>query len=174
MRTAPSVRLAAMAALTLVLGSATTVPMTAAGEVGAPLAQVAVPVQQVLDPVAFALCTAEGPAAVQKCEVIGNPPTYQVPPGRRLVVEQVSGDCGTDYDPGAPLLIKIVAQTKGVVLGHEIIGVTRSDAAGGRIPLTLTRIYADPHSTLTIDLTGIPAVEGRFCRATFSGQLVKP
>ncbi len=172
MRIAPSVGLVAAAVLTFILALAT-VPTAAAGH-GAPAIPVAVPVQPVLDPAAFALCTAEGLGAVEKCEAVGNPPTYQVPPGRRLLIEQVSGDCGTDYEHGAPFLIKVVARTKGVVLGHEIIGVTRPDQPGGRIPLTLTRIYADPQSMVTIDLTGIPAVEGRFCRVTFSGQLVKP
>ena len=125
------------------------------------------------DPVAFALCTAEGPQAVEKCEAIGDPPAYQVPQRRRLVIEQVSGDCGGDGEPGLPLKMTIVAQTGGVVVEHGIIGVPQAPLPGGQIPLTRTRIYADPKSSVTIGLTGIPAFSGRFCRVAFSGLLFK-
>jgi len=124
-------------------------------------------------PVAFNLCTAEGPQAVEKCEAVGNPPVYQVPHGRRLIIEQVSGDCGGDGSPGEPLRMTIVAQTGGAVVEHAIIGIPRPSQPGGLIPLTNTRIYADPKSSVTIGLTEIPAFAGRFCRVAFSGLLVK-
>jgi hypothetical protein len=54
-----------------------------------------------------------------------------------------------------------------------LVGVPRPNNFGGYIPLTLVRIYGDPHSSITIDLTGVPASGDRFCRVTFSGQLVK-
>ena len=124
-------------------------------------------------PVAFSLCTAEGDQAVEKCQVIGNPPAFQVPPGRRLIIEQVSGDCGGDGEPGLPLRMTIVAQTGGVLVEHAIIGIPRPPQPGGLIPLTSTRIYADPRSSVTIGLTEVPAFAGRFCRVAFSGLLVR-
>ncbi len=125
------------------------------------------------DPVAFALCTAEGAQAVEKCQAVGDPPAYQVPNRRRLIIEQVSGDCGGDGAPGEPLRMTIVAQTGGVVVEHAIIGIPRPPQPGGLIPLTRTRIYADAKSSVTIGLTEIPAFSGRFCRVAFSGLLVK-
>jgi hypothetical protein len=115
-------------------------------------------------PVAFNLCAPEGPQAVEKCEAIGHPAAYDVPDGRTLIIEQVSGDCGSDAAPGLP---------GGVVVEHAIIGIPNASLPGGQIPLTPTRIYADPKSAVTIGLTEIPGSSGRFCRAAFSGQLVK-
>ena len=43
----------------------------------------------------------------------------------------------------------------------------------GEIPLTLTRVYADASSTVTMGLMQVPAFGNRSCRAVFSGQLVK-
>jgi hypothetical protein len=138
------------------------------------LANIAIPVQQTLDPIAFELCTPEGDGAGEKCEALGFPPSYKVPAGRRLVIEQVSGLCGSDANQGEPLEASIIAQTKGVVAEHTIIGIPRLGVFGGKIPLTLTRIYADANSSVTIGVTGIPAFSDRFCRLAFSGQLVKP
>ena len=123
--------------------------------------------------IGFALCTPEGPAAAEKCGIFGLPPSYQVPAGRRLVIEQVSGDCADDGQPGEPLRGGIVAQTQGVVLRHAIIGVPNTESAGGRIPLTLTRIYADGNSNVTIDVGEVPAFSARLCKLTFSGLLTK-
>jgi hypothetical protein len=123
--------------------------------------------------VAFQLCTAEGDGAVEKCGIFGLPPTYQVPSGRRLIIEQVSGDCADDDAPALPLRASIVAQTRGFVASHAIIGVPNPDSPGGRIPLTLTRIYADANSSVTIGLKEVPVFAGRLCRLTFSGLLVK-
>jgi hypothetical protein len=96
-----------------------------------------------------------------------------VPNGRRLIIEQVSGDCASDGNPGLPLRAGIVAQTQAAVVEHAIIGVTRPDLPGGQIPLTLTRIYADANSPVTIGLSEVPAFSARLCRLAFSGQLVK-
>jgi hypothetical protein len=123
--------------------------------------------------VAFVLCTPEGSAAVEKCGLLGGPSAYQVPVGRRLIIEQVSGNCADDGEAGLPLRANIVAQTQGVTLQHGIIGVPNADTAGGLIPLTLTRIYADTNSSVTIDVGEVPAFANRLCRLTFSGQLVK-
>jgi len=126
-------------------------------------------------PVAFNLCTAEGSNAQDKCAAFGYPPSYQVPAGRRLIVEQVSGDCGGDAtEPGLPLRVGIVAQTHGVVVEHGIIGVPWPALPGGRIPLTLTRVYADGGSIVTLGITEVPGFSDRLCRIAFSGQLVKP
>jgi hypothetical protein len=124
-------------------------------------------------PIGFALCTPDGLAAVEKCGVFGLPASYQVPSGRRLIVEQVSGDCADDGQPGEPLRAMIVAQTQGVVLRHAIIGVPNTESAGGRIPLTLTRISADGNSIVTIDVGEVPAFSARLCKLTFSGRLTK-
>jgi hypothetical protein len=124
-------------------------------------------------PVAFQLCTPEGAGAVEKCGIFGLPPTYQVPAGRKLIIEQVSGDCADDDAAALPLRASIVAQTQGFVASHAIIGVPNTDAPGGKIPLTLTRIYADGNSTVTIGLSEVPVVAGRLCRMTFSGLLVR-
>jgi hypothetical protein len=124
-------------------------------------------------PVGFALCTPEGSAAAEKCGIFGLPPSYQVPAGRRLIIEQVSGDCADDGQPGEPLRAGIVAQTQGAVLKHAIIGVPNAESPGGRIPLTLTRIYADGNSTVTIDVVEVPAFSARLCKLTFSGLLTK-
>jgi hypothetical protein len=123
--------------------------------------------------VAFVLCTPEGALAVEKCGILGGPATYQVPVGKRLIIEQVSGNCADDGGPGLPLTANIVAQTQGVTLQHGVIGVPNADTPGGQIPLTLTRIYADSNSSVTIDVREVPAFANRLCRLTFSGQLVK-
>ena len=126
-------------------------------------------------PVAFEICTPEGAAAVEKCQVLGLPPAYQVPGGRVLIIEQVSGSCGSDAAPGLDFRPELLAQTNGAVVGHWIIGVTNPEDPGGLIPLTLTRIYADPASAFTIGLTGVPSgLAGRFCRLSVSGRLAKP
>ena len=103
----------------------------------------------------------------------GGPSAYDVPIGRRLIIEQVSGNCADDGSAGLPLTAKIVAKTQGVTLQHGIIGVANADSPGGQIPLTLTRIYADSNSSVTIDVSEVPAFANRLCRLTFSGQLVK-
>jgi hypothetical protein len=126
-------------------------------------------------PVAFEICTPEGAAAVEKCQALGLPAAYQVPVGRVLIVEQVSGSCGSDATPGLDLRPALLAQTNGAVVSHWMIGVTDPDEPGGLIPLTLTRIYADPASAFTFGLTGVPSgLAGRFCRASVSGRLAKP
>jgi hypothetical protein len=124
-------------------------------------------------PVAFNLCTPEGPLAVQKCDAVGHPAAYDVPSGRNLIIEQVFGDCGGDGDAGLPLRMTVVAQTDGVVVEHAIIGIPNRSTPGGLIPLTPIRIYADPKSSVTLGLTEVPGVSGRFCRAAFSAQLFK-
>ena len=126
-------------------------------------------------PVAFELCTADGADAIDKCNAQGLPPAYQVPSTRVLIVEQVSGDCGSDADPGLPLRPALVAQTGGALVSHWIIGVTDPSRPGGLIPLTLTSVYADPGSSFTIGLERVPTGElGRFCRVSVSGRLAKP
>ena len=125
-------------------------------------------------PVAFELCTPEGDAAVEKCQAFGLPPTYQVPTGRRLIIEQVSGDCASDAaEPGRHGRVSIEARTNGTDASHLITLESRPDLPAGEIPLTLTRIYADAGSTVTMGLTQVPAFANRSCRAVFSGQLVK-
>ena len=125
-------------------------------------------------PVAVELCTPEGDAAVEKCQVFGLPPTYQVPAGRRLIIEQVSGDCASDAtEPGRHGRVSIEARTNGTDASHLITLESRPDLPAGEIPLTLTRIYADAGSTVTMGLTQVPAFANRSCRAVFSGQLVK-
>ena len=69
--------------------------------------------------VAFVLCTPEGSAAVEKCGILGGPSAYDVPIGRRLIIEQVSGNCADDGSAGLPLTAKIVAKTQGVTLQHR-------------------------------------------------------
>ena len=126
-------------------------------------------------PVAFELCTADGADAIEKCSLLGMPPAYQVPSTRMLIVEQVSGDCGSDADPGLPFRPALLAQTGGTLVSHWIIGVTDPSRPGGLIPLTLTSIYADPGSSFTIGLDHVPPGSlGRFCRVSVSGRLAKP
>jgi hypothetical protein len=126
-------------------------------------------------PVAFEICGAEGAGAVAKCEALGLPAAYQVPAGRVLIVEQVSGSCGSDADPGLDFRAALSAQTNGVVVSHWIIGVTNPADPGGLIPLTLTKIYADPASAFTIGVADVPTGPGgRFCQASVSGRLAKP
>lgn len=127
------------------------------------------------EPVAFELCAAEGPSALQKCEAFGLPPSYRVPAGKRLIIEQVSGSCSGDPEAkGQPFRASVIAETQGTLAEHSIIGVAEPGVPGGKIPLTLTRIYADSDSEVTIGLTEVPASDGRFCRLTFSGELTKP
>ena len=61
----------------------------------------------------------------------------------------------------------------GTDASHLITLEARPDLPAGEIPLTLTRIYADAGSTVTMGLTQVPAFANRSCRAVFSGQLVK-
>ena len=125
-------------------------------------------------PAAIEICTPEGDAAIDKCQAFGLPPTYQVPAGRRLVIEQVSGDCASDAtEPGRHGRVSVDARTNGVDASHLITLDSRPDLPAGEIPLTLTRIYADAGSTVTMGLTQVPVFANRLCRAVFSGQLVK-
>ena len=125
-------------------------------------------------PVAVEICTPEGDLAVEKCQAFGLPATYQVPVGRRLVIEQVSGDCASDAtEPGRHGRVSIDARTNGADASHLITLDSRPDLPAGEIPLTLTRIYADGGSAVTLGLTQVPAFGNRSCRAVFSGQLVK-
>ena len=125
------------------------------------------------DPVAFRLCTADGPDGLAKCAVFGDPPARTVPSGRRLIIEQVSGECGGDaIIPGLPQSADILAQTGGTVVPHSILLVTFPTLPGGVLQLTSTRIYADPGSQVTIGLAGLSGES--FCRLSFSGQLVRP
>lgn len=126
-------------------------------------------------PIAFQLCVADGADAIVKCNAVGSPAAYQVPAARVLLVEQVSGDCGSDAQPGLALYPALAAQTGGVLVNHWVVGIPNPNQPGGLIPSTLTRVYADPGSTFTIDLTRVPAGSlGRFCRISVSGRLVKP
>ena len=131
--------------------------------------------ETVESPIAFEICAADGADAIEKCNALGMPPAYQVPATRVLIVEQVSGDCGSDASPGLPLRPALLAQTGGTLVGHFIVGVTDPTRPGGVIPLTLTRVYADPGSSFTIGLDHVPTGPlGRFCRASVSGRLAKP
>lgn len=126
-------------------------------------------------PVAFEICVADGPTAIEKCDVLGMPATFPVPSTRMLVVEQVSGDCGSDSIPGLPLRPGLLAQTGGALVSHWIIGVVDPTRPGGVIPLTMTSVYADPGSSFTVNLERVPSGPlGRFCRLSVSGRLVKP
>lgn len=136
--------------------------------------QLAIPVVSVVEPVAFTLCTPEGPGATQTCTALGFPASYTVPPGKRLIIEQLAGSCGGDADQDESTEATIVAQTAGVIVGHPIGGVLLPPGSAVRIPLTLTRIYADPQSVVTIGLTSVAAFSNRRCWLRFSGQLVKP
>ena len=124
-------------------------------------------------PVAFVLCAPEGFNAQQRCDAFGQPPAYQVPSGRVLLIEQVSGVCSGDDLPGEPWHADIVASTQGVIVPHAILGIPGALTSGGSIALTLTRIYADPGSSVTIGLIGIPGSANRFCHLAFSGRLLK-
>jgi hypothetical protein len=128
---------------------------------------------QSYDPVAFRLCAADGPDGLAKCAVLGDPPARTVPSGRRLIIEQVSGECGGDVIVQAiPQSADILAQTGGTVVPHSILLVTFPTVPGGVVQLTSTRIYADPGSQVTIGLAGVSG--DSFCRLSFSGQLVRP
>ncbi|HEY7601704.1 MAG TPA: hypothetical protein VIB60_04285 [Methylomirabilota bacterium] len=130
-------------------------------------------VREAYEPVAFRLCTAEGPNVLVKCQTLGDPPSRTVPAGRRLVIEQVSGECASDVsNPVVPPTAEILAQTGGTVVPHAIVLVPFASLPGGLVPLTLTRIYADPGSQVTIGLDGLSGE--KFCRMSFSGQLVRP
>jgi hypothetical protein len=126
-------------------------------------------------PVAFEICAADGPSAIEKCDVLGMPASFPVPSTRILVVEQVSGDCGSDATSGLPVRPGLLAQTGGIVVTHWIIGVVDPTRPGGLVPLTLTSLYADPGSFFTLNLERVPSgPSGRFCRLSVSGRLVKP
>ncbi len=153
-------------------GAVVLVLMSAAGQFGLRRAEAAAESQ--VSPVAFELCTAEGALAIEKCQVLGPPPTYVVPAGRVFTIEQVSGDCSSDAAPGSPLRPAIVAQTGGAVVPHWIIGIPReAPFPGGLIPLEATRIYADTNSIVTLGLSDVPRIADRFCRVSFSGTLTK-
>ncbi len=147
----------------LVLGAAGPAPADVNG----------IKVREAYEPVAFRLCTGDGPGGIAKCSVLGDPPTHQVPAGRRLIIEQVSGECGSDeVVPVAQPVADIIAQTAGAVVPHSLALLLFPNRPGGIVSLTNTRIYADPGSQVTI---GLGAISGdSFCRLAFSGQLVKP
>ena len=147
----------------LVLGAAGPAPADVNG----------IKVREAYEPVAFRLCTGDGPGGIAKCIARGDPPTHQVPAGRRLIIEQVSGECGSDQvTPVTQQVADIVAQTAGAVVPHSIVLLTFPNQPGGVVSLTNTRIYADAGSQVTI---GLGAVGGdSFCHLAFSGQLVKP
>lgn len=136
--------------------------------------QLAIPVQAAVDPVAFTLCTPEGPGATQTCEALGFPASYQVPAGKRLIIEQVAGSCGGDAEQDESTEAAIVARTAGVIVAHPISGSPLPPGLAVRIPLTLTRIYANPQSLVTVGLTSVRGSNSRYCWLRFSGQFVTP
>ena len=56
-------------------------------------------------------------------EALQTSAAYQMPSTLMLIVEQVSGDCGSDADPGLPLPPALLPQTAGALVSHWIIGV---------------------------------------------------
>ncbi len=147
----------------------------AAPLVGAKVAAPAVPVVQVFKPVAFVLCASEGQGADEKCAALGGTQTYTVAANRTLLIEQITGLCAGGAEntlPPLPQRIAITVVTGGTSVDHVLLGVRQNGNFEGFSDDT--RLYADPGSTISVDLTEIGASPGgRFCRLGFSGQLVK-
>lgn len=142
-----------------------------AGVVAAAAAEPAAGLEENARPVAFAICAFEGEGAAEKCAAFGPPPTYLVPGNKRLVIEQLSGTCSDDQQPGRRTVgLQIV--TGGNSVEHTFRGQPDSGASSVFVS-GLTRLYADPGTAIVVDLTGIPASgDNRFCLLSFSGQLV--
>jgi hypothetical protein len=122
-------------------------------------------------PVAFALCAFEGDGAAQKCAALGPPPTYQVPGNKRLIIEQVSGTCTDNQQPGRKAAVLRIV-TGGNAVEHMFAG--QAEPGSFTVFVSgLTRLYADPGTAIVIDLTSIPADDdNRLCLLSFSGQLI--
>ena len=84
---------------------------------------------------------------------------YSVPLGRNLVIEYVSGSCGTGQ---APLF---AVSTNGVQLNHALASSTQITSSLVYFA-QLVKLYADPGSNISTGSLG--------CSFSFSGQLVTP
>lgn len=125
-------------------------------------------------PLAFVICAFEGAGAEQKCAALGGSPTYTVPSNRTFVIEQVTGNCGTDdlsAETGATIALNVV--TGGVLVDHLLIAPKPEVPAAGFLVSDDTHIYADRGSTIALTLFGVPVINDRFCRLAFSGRLVR-
>lgn len=135
----------------------------------------AVPVVQVFKPVAFVLCSSEGQGADEKCAALGGAQTYTVPANRTLLIEQITGVCAGAIEsalPALPQRIAVTVVTGGASVDHVLLGLRQVGNFEGYSDDT--RLYADPSSTISVDLKYIKASPGgRFCRLSFSGQFVK-
>lgn len=134
----------------------------------------AIPVVAVIKPVAFVLCTSEGDGANEKCAALGGTQNFSVTGNRTLLIEQITGYCfGTQVSlPPLPQRIAVNVVTGGVAVDHILLGTRQNNVFEGYSDDT--RLYADPGSTISVDITGIaPSPSGRLCRLSFSGQFVK-
>jgi hypothetical protein len=147
------------------------VACAAAAGVGAAAGEPAAGLEENARPVAFALCAFEGDGAAQKCAALGPPPTYQVPGTKRLIIEQVSGTCTDNQQPGRKAAVLRIV-TGGNPVEHMFAGQAEPGSFAVFVS-ALTRLYADPGTAIVIDLTSIPADDNnRFCLLSFSGQLL--
>ncbi len=104
-----------------------------------------------------------------------SPNFFTVPGGARLVIEQVDGTC-TQYSGTNVTGVGITTQTDTSIIEHSIplpFHGNSSDALTLNFS-QLTRIYAEPETTVSARLTGsfVSPGSGAHCQVTVSGYLV--
>jgi hypothetical protein len=125
-------------------------------------------------PLAFVICAFEGDNAGQKCAALGGSPAYIVPSNRTYIIEQVTGFCTGAESTSIVVTVDLIVMTAGMTVDHLLIG-SKPEGPGFQFQFSDdTRLYADPGSTITLGIAGIPADDGgRLCRFAFSGRLVR-
>jgi len=110
--------------------------------------------------------------------ICGNVPHFFTAPlGRRIVIEQISGQCEST-DPTATGVINLDA-TVGGAAGIRTVLPQASNAAlgvGFIIPSTLTRIYPDPGTDVSFSFSpaGGSGGTGIVCNASLIGYSTRP
>jgi hypothetical protein len=104
------------------------------------------------------------------------PVAFSVPPDKRLVIEFVSGECGSP-DASSVLLRASLSTTVGGELAAHFMPIEPRTTAPALLHTFAfqARIHADPGSSVSFSRVAAEAPPGLFqCHVTVSGQLVDP
>src|SRR5262249_21900107 len=123
-----------------------------------------VSVRQVDEPFQGAMCDSVG-----NLIACGHPASLAVPIGKRLVIEYVSGNCAVATGSLLNLSLKTFL---GGSLGFHMLNLAPFSSSQGAANYGhVTRIYADPASTVTVELAG-ENFPNAACNVFVSGSLV--
>jgi hypothetical protein len=123
-------------------------------------------------PLAINLCNASDSGTV--CG--GVPNFFTLPAGQRYVIEQVSGQCLTT-DPGNIAVANINATVNGTGARTSLPDLPSAALGSGFIiPATMTRIYPDAGTELSLELGPgqVSSSPGLICNVTLIGHTTRP